>query len=233
MKITGINKINSGIFLLGCLLYFSGCTLDNYGVADATLTGRIIDVDTNEPMPTQTPNGAIIRMYEYYKNDWSLQPYDIWVKQDGSFENKFVFSGDYRIVAQGPFTAMDAIEMNISGNKTLDIKVIPHLRLTVNATANGTGIDVSTQISKSANANKIMSVVFLCGKTPYVDRNIFVKSVVTNLSSISDQEIIAKTYSATLTGLTPGVTYYVRVGAFADNASAYYNYSKIIEIKVP
>ncbi|MDR2774076.1 MAG: DUF3823 domain-containing protein [Tannerella sp.] len=233
-------KIQAKIFktvpmwMILCVFCFSGCSLDNYDASNATLTGRLLDSETNEAMPTQTPNGARIRIYEFYKNEWSPQPYDFWVKQDGSFENKSVFAGKYRITAEGAFAAFDPIETDISGTKNMDVKVTPYLRLSVNVVPGAGGeITLSTQVSRSANAPKIQTITFVCGKTPYVDKNTFVKKSDIEVKSVSDDEIISKTYSATLTGLVPGSTYYVRVGAFADNPGSHYNYSKIVEVKLP
>jgi hypothetical protein len=220
------------VVLCGVCLY--GCDLDNYDAPNATLTGQLIDAETNEPMPTQIPNGARIRIYEFYKDEWSLQPYDFWVKQDGSFENRSAFAGKYRITAEGAFAAFEPIETDISGTTELDIRVTPHLRLSVDAVA-GTGgeVTLSTQLSRSANAPKIRTISFMCGKTPYVDKNTFAKKSDVDVNSVSDNEIVSKTYSATLTGLAPNTTYYVRVGALADNAGSHYNYSKILEVKLP
>jgi hypothetical protein len=220
------------IILCGCC--FAGCKLDNYDAPNATLTGRLIDSETKEAVPAQTPNGARIRIYEFYKNEWSPQPNDFWVKQDGSFENKAVFAGKYRIAAEGPFAAFEPIETDISGTKNLDITVTPYLRLSIQATPGAGGeVTLSTQVSRSANASKIRTLTFVCGKTPYVDRNTFVKKSDIDLASVGDDEIISKTYSETLTGLTSGATYYARVGAIADNPGSYYNYSKVVEIKLP
>jgi hypothetical protein len=234
MKIQ-VKVFNTALMLtVLCVCCFSGCELDNYDAPNAALTGRLLDSETNEAMPTQTPNGARMRIYEFYNGEWSTQPYDFWVKQDGTFENQSVFAGKYRITAEGAFAAFDPIETDISGTKNLDVTVTPYLRLSVNATPGAGGeITLSTQVSRSANAPKIRTVTFVCGKTPYVDKNTFVKKSDIDVNSVSDDEIVSKTYSATLTGLTPGATYYVRAGAFADNSGSHYNYSKVVEVKLP
>jgi len=53
------------------------------------------------------------------------------------------------------------------------------------------------------------------------------------LTKVADSEIVTQDYSELFDGLESGVTYYVRVGALAVNPSSYYNYSKIIEMKIP
>jgi len=228
-----MKKITLIVLILYSILNFQGCQLDNYDGPDAALTGRLIDQETNEPMPTQYQNGAKIRLYEFYDGQWSPQPNDFWIKQDGTFENNVIFSGNYRIIAEGAFDKLDAIEMEISGTKTLDIKVAPFLRLTIDAVANGDAISLSTKISRSANAAKIKTITFLCAKTPYVDKSTFIKKVDKDVSAMDDKEIVSQIFTETISELTRGTTYYVRVGALAENPANDYNYSTVLTINVP
>lgn len=55
-----------------------------------------------ENVPGQAQNGTKIRMYEFYNDEWSVQPNDSWVSQDGTFSNTAVFTGKYKILAEGP-----------------------------------------------------------------------------------------------------------------------------------
>lgn len=231
--IRNMKKITLILFILCGIISFQGCQLDNYDGPNATLIGQLVDVETNEPMPTQYQNGAKIRLYEFYNNQWSPQPNDFWVKQDGTFENKAVFSGKYRIIADGAFAKLDTIETEIAGTKTLEIKVSPYLRLTIQATASGDGISLSTQVSRSASAAKIKTITFLAGSTPYVDKSTFVKKTDKDVSGMDDSEIVSQAFTETLSGLARGNTYYVRVGALAENAANDYNYSTIVKIDLP
>lgn len=228
-----MKKIILILFILYGMLNFQGCQLDNYDGPNATLTGQLVDSETNEPMPTQYQNGAKIRLYEYYNGQWSAQPNDFWVKQDGTFENKALFAGKYKLIAEGAFTKLDETEIEITGTKTLEIKVNPYLRLTINASASGDAISLSTKISRSANAPKIKMITFLAGKTPYVDKSTFVKKTDKDVSAMEDSDIISQTFTETLSGLARGTTYYVRVGALAENAANDYNYSTIVKIDLP
>lgn len=228
-----MKKIAFILFALCGMLYFQGCQLDNYDGPNATLVGQLLDAETNEPMPTQYQNGAKIRLYEYYDGQWSPQPNDFWVKQDGTFENRALFAGKYRIIAEGAFAKQDTIETDISGTKALEIKVNPYLRMTIDASASGDAITLSTRVSRSSNAPKIKMITFLAGKTPYVDKSTFVKKTDKDVSAMDDSEIISKTFTETLSELTRGATYYVRIGALAENAANDYNYSTIVKIDLP
>lgn len=231
--IKNMKKIAPIAFVIFSMLNFQGCQLDNYDGPDAALTGRLVDRETNETMPTQYQNGSKIRLYEFYNGQWSSQPNDFWVKQDGTFENRALFSGNYKIIAEGAFDQPEAIEMEISGTKTLDIKVTPFLRLTIDAVANGDAITLNTKISRSANAAKIKSITFLCAKTPYADKSTFVKKTDKDVSTMEDNEIVSQTFTETISELARGTTYYVRVGALAENPANDYNYSTIVKVDIP
>lgn len=229
-------NIKNSIFTLLVFIFaltFFGCKLDNYEAPNAVLKGVIIDSETNEPMPTQYQNGAKIRLYEYYNGKWSEQPNDFWVKQDGSFENRAIFAGTYKVVAEGAFAPVDPIEMEIKGIKELEIKVTPLLRLTIDASVHNNAVTISSKISTTESTSKIRMVTFLCGKTPYVDKNTFEKKIDKDLNETADNQIISQTYDETISGLSSGTTYYLRVGALAANVANDYNYSNVIKIDIP
>jgi len=54
-----------------------------------------------------------------------------------------------------------------------------------------------------------------------------------DLSTTPDNVVLGTSYSDTITGLTSGRTYYVRVGAETANANNKYNYSEVVPIKIP
>ena len=105
------------IFLYATLICgLCSCGLDNYDAPTASLSGAIIDKETKENVPGQAQNGTKIRMYEFYNDEWSVQPNDSWVSQDGTFSNTAVFTGKYKILAEGPFETVEPIEMEVSGS---------------------------------------------------------------------------------------------------------------------
>ena len=101
------------------------CGIDNYDKPTATLKGSIVDKETQECVPGQAQNGTKIRMYEFYNNEWAVQPNDSWVSQDGTFINSAVFAGKYKITAEGPFEEVTPIEKEVSGTTELKIEVTP------------------------------------------------------------------------------------------------------------
>ena len=116
------------IFLYATLICgLCSCGLDNYDAPTASLSGAIIDKETKENVPGQAQNGTKIRMYEFYNDEWSVQPNDSWVSQDGTFSNTAVFTGKYKILAEGPFETVEPIEMEVSGSKQMNFEVTPFL----------------------------------------------------------------------------------------------------------
>jgi hypothetical protein len=55
------NRIISMACLFTAILFFS-CEIDNYDAPDGTLTGRVIDGVTGNPISTEQPNGFRIRV---------------------------------------------------------------------------------------------------------------------------------------------------------------------------
>ena len=215
------------------LFGFQACNLDNYDEPSASLTGALVDSETNENVPSQYQNGARIRIYEFYNGNWSNQPNDFYTRQDGTFTNNVIFPGKYQIAAEGPFETPEKVEMEISGSASLQLKVVPFLRLTATATASGTSAKMTASVKHTSSNRVIKAVEFYCGKTPYVDKNTYEKKVVADLSKLTDAQITSSALEANFEGLTKGKTYYFRAGALGENSGNYYNYSAVIEVKIP
>lgn len=215
------------------LIGFQGCSLDNYDEPNASLTGALVDAETNEKVPCQYQNGARIRIYEFYKDAWANQPNDFYTKQDGTFTNNAIFPGKYQIVAEGPFEDTDKVEMENNGSQTLELKVTPFLRVSANATASGTTVTMTANVKQSSAKRGIKAVEFYYGKTPYVDKNTYTNKVEADLSGKTDDQIVSSTLTAEFTGLQSGQTYYFRTGALGENSGNYYNYSTVMEVKIP
>jgi hypothetical protein len=206
--------------------------LDNYEKADTVITGLIVEEATYAPFQTQTPNGARVRFYEKYNDVWSIQPYDVWVHQDGTFSNNAAFSGEYKVVAEGAFFPADTQIIRISDTKKVALRVTPYLNIEVVASAGLGRISINAKIRKPENAPKIESIAFLISNTPNVDINSWMrKGGEEQLLQVPDEEILNTTYLFSFSGLDSGRTYYVRVGALAQNDANAYNYSEIVAVK--
>ncbi len=166
----------------------------------------------------------------FFNDEWSVQPNDSWVSQDGTFSNTAVFTGKYKILAEGPFETVEPIEMEVSGSKQMNFEVTPFLRISAEATSNETGkVTVKTSVDNVLDKT-IQAVEFYYCKTPYVDKNTFTAKESVELGTETELDIA--TYSHTFENLKSGKTFYFRVGALAVNPGGFYNYSKVIEVTV-
>lgn len=223
-----MKRILISLFVYLFFLGFQSCGIDNYEAPSASFSGTLIDMDNGSMVPCQALNGAKLRMYEFYEGKWATQPNDTWVNQEGVFVNNTVFPGLYKIILDGPFEAMDTIEVEIKGAKKMDIEVLPFMRLSISTELSNKSVKVNTELQVLSKNRDVTALEFYCAKTPYLDKNTFYKKEVVDLGS----ELLPS-YSFTFDDLEGGKKYYFRVGALADNSSGFYNYSKVVEVMIP
>lgn len=108
---------------------------DNMDGYDATITGKFIDAGTNEMIQFGVPdnNGFVIyeENFEPSKGVFVPNPLTWNARTNGSYTNKLVFSGDYRIQTTQannfyPLTEQFSIK---KGNNTKDFSVTPYARI--------------------------------------------------------------------------------------------------------
>lgn len=218
------------------LLIIAACSEnDNYSTPDKTLQGAILDKETGDSIYSQSPNGLRVRLYDLqYENP---QPIDFWGMQDGSFKNTKLFAGEYKVIIDnGGFYPIDTMSINIPLNENLNVKVLPILRINANAKSAGeNSIVVEYTLSETKpEEGKIMRRSIIVNNTPYVDINNFVnENPFINTESVSDSILTNTTFRDTITGLKSNSSYFVRVGARTDNVGNRYNYSEVMELKLP
>src|SRR5680860_735609 len=77
------------------------CEIDNYDAPQLTISGRILDAESNGLVESGGINaGTVVKLYEGN----STQPLIYNTLPDGTFTNSKVFAGNYSYVAEGPFT---------------------------------------------------------------------------------------------------------------------------------
>ena len=108
---------------------------DNMDGYDATITGKFIDAGTNDMIQFGVPdnNGFVIyeENFEPAKGVFAPSPLTWNARTNGSYTNKLVFSGDYRIQTTQannfyPLTEQFSIK---KGNNTKDFSVTPYARI--------------------------------------------------------------------------------------------------------
>lgn len=135
--------IAGGVTILG----FSSCSLfeiDNFDAPEETITGKIVDIETGEPVLTeQNGRGIRIRLTELSWGENVTYNPDFYAKDDGTYRNSKIFKGHYNIRIDGPFiplyrTAPDGtvledgtVETDIKGVTTVDFLVQPFLKVEI------------------------------------------------------------------------------------------------------
>lgn len=224
---------NKWLYILGffAMLLASACSqLDNYAEPAETLTGKIIDRVTGEPLVSEQPNGFRIRLLE---TSWSEtpQPEYFWGKADGTFVNTKIFAGTYEVTpVEGAFFDVEPRSIEIKGKVNVDFEVIPYLSidvLQIERTSPET-LEVSYRFSRSKIGDKILDSRVFVSTNPNVGTNIMDAdlSPMRDFSEIDDIDALSNTYVEKIEGLNPKKTYYVKVGARTNNSSKRYNFSK-------
>ena len=205
------------------LLSFVSCSIDNYDMPNATLSGRVIDNVTNDMVQNGGVNsGTIIQIFEGN----SKQPILSTSYPDGQFTNATLFDGEYRVWAVGPFRMVeDTIDVAVSGETNLEIRVLPNLRLSatlVSFTGGTATVNVTYEKVHAAESLDRIGVVVSTYNNPNVTTFSGGKIVEQNVTS---EALTSGTRTIMITGLTDGKKYYFRAAARTNAAGNYYNYS--------
>lgn len=231
---------------------------DNYQEPDATLTGKIIDKTTGEPIQLE-PGGAQIRLEELSwgeKTGAAVIPQEFNIKQDGTYNNTKLFAGTYNVYPwNGPFVPLYSLDagnpidnrskVDVKGGQTTtyDFTVEPLLKVewigepVVNPDKT---VTVNFKFSRgTANPYYIKDVdnawLFI-SNTPYLGNS-------TRDPNLSNSIVYAGTTGNSALGTTVTLssklplganrTYYVRVGARTrDNIGARYNYTNVKSVAI-
>jgi hypothetical protein len=224
--------------------FLVGCQMDNYEAPNAHLYGKILDVTSNLSVPQQTLNGAQFKLVQLEYSSQTANPITSYFHADGSYDNKLIFSGKYKVVLMGPFSYQDTVVAVVSGETNLDIKVKSYLNVT--ATVDkvfADSVQVSYTVKSNGNNEKIARVGAVLGTTLGVDINNFFGSqnrVQVNTEKISNEIVVGSTYKCTFKNLKPNTLYYIRGAGRTmatassaplwKNTSNYWNYTNIIKV---
>jgi hypothetical protein len=208
------------------MLSFASCSIDNYEMPNATLSGKVSDNVTNDMIENGGVNsGTIIQIFE---GD-SKQPILSQSFPDGHFVNAGLFTGQYRLYAVGAFKMVeDTMDISISKNTEVDIKVIPNVRLSATILSkSGTTATIKVTYEK-VNAAQTLTQLAVVWST-YNNPNMYTfaggNSIVEDVSA---QGLTSGEKTFTITGLTANNKYYIRASGRSNAPGNYYNYSKTI-----
>ncbi|HEU4554050.1 MAG TPA: DUF3823 domain-containing protein [Chitinophaga sp.] len=251
MKRFSIHTFITGL----AIVLLSACAKnDNYEEPSETLTGRIIDNSTGQPIQTESA-GIRMRLEEQtWNNGTGVIPQYFNVKPDGTFNNSRLFKGTYKVYPMdGAFvplvTTSDPIVDNsktvdVSGVTSVEFNVDPFLKVewvgepVVNADKT---VTVQCRFTRGtanpAYQFNVTDVFLYVSTTPFVSNasydNRYSNQV--KYSGTAGNALLGQTVSITTKGtLGASRTYYVRVGArTADNVNKRYNYNEPKLVSIP
>ena len=133
-----LSNMKKILLFIPVLLMATACdwfVFDNMEGWDATITGKFIDAGTGEQIQFGVPDnyGFVIyeENFEPVKGNFAPSPLTWYARTNGSYTNKLVFSGDYRIQTTQsnnfyPVTEQFSIK---KGDNTKDFSVTPYARI--------------------------------------------------------------------------------------------------------
>ena len=210
------------IFALSCFVV--SCSIDNYEQPDASLYGRVVDLETGEAIIQDIINGSQIQLVQLDYSDTPDSPRYLNFKTDGTFCENNMFDGTYEIsVIKSNFgTFKDTI--TVHGKTKYDIKAKPNVTIeNVEYAYNEEEGELKASFNlSSAGKYSLQDVAIVGGSKPSVTLGIKEFSVSTSdCAGVIDE---SRKYMITL--MSDAVTdgkYYFRVAAKTE-ASDQYNY---------
>ncbi len=231
--------ISASLFLLNC-----SKDIDNYDLPNASLSGALLDIKTNDTIQTANNTNAFgynypdggLNIYQVNYSRTASGPQGISFNQNGTFTCKSLYNGSYTGHPVGAFYA-DEVEFDVKGDTKVNFKVNPFVNVTmqvISITNNSISIsyqgksndlnqnirEMGAWISVSAGVNRLAwdgSTYNPVDNTTYRDQH-------DNLNGDA-------TFTRTFTKLKPESTYFIRAGALAagNNPQNYWNYSKVLK----
>lgn len=225
MKRININRYL--IILLTMIVTACNEPITEFGF-EGSLSGKIVDQAGNIVAGDITSVGFVVEALG--ENDQVAMV--LRIKGDGTFANHKLYPQVYTVTVKGPVMDVPPVTVDLTGNKSVvqDFVVTPLVTVatpTLNGSAASTEIKIDYNIIE--NGGSIASTRQLyCSTIPYP-----------NASTGSGPYYVTKTVTlsekqgtATVTGLTAGTKYFIRVGAKATGATAF-NYSDQLIVTTP
>ncbi len=233
--------------LAAALLAAAGCMkIDNLDAPAAKIQGRIIDKTTGENMYLGQAESHI-RIWEVSYR-WDPEPQDLNTKADGTYYNDKLFTGTYDMLpydgAWWPCETVKDVKIMKKG-AVQDFEVIPYLHL-IDFYIELDGLNLTMSCKLQAPITEDMPRVIeirpfisnnsLCGlgdRLDYYFSDDYRIKINKEWAEIDNGKGVSKdTYTITVP-LKAGYRYSVRMGALVNYAFVNYNYTEIVEVKVP
>ncbi len=229
-----------------CLAALSSCDgifkLDNLDGPNAMVSGKIIDAQTQEPIPVDVSNSLIV-----IEKNWDAEADQTWrVRYDGTFTNNLVFAGEYK-VAMRNLPCFDPTNIDFTlkeGDNRVTFEVEPFARfkdvsVKYDATAKKFAATFKVELSERAEAEGgyIQKVVFGANTQKFINASTFNLAKDDKAASLSGVIIPDQEYTVYIDTQDSKNAQlfkykrplYFRLGAVVAgsfNSKNYYNYSQ-------
>lgn len=223
----------SNIILAAAAAMTVSCTLDNYDAPDSSLSGRILDAGTGEPVECDIYNGTLLN---YFEEEYpGLQTAEIMC--DGTYHIGNMFPGEYKIVpVHTNFEWIDTVRVDVKGATVLDFEVKPYIRISnVSILKSGaTKVTATFTVSPTSKWNTVAKVALFVHPQPIVGAYMNIDSrelAVTDTQFSSKVFKIVYDFSESKT-VSKGDKLYFRVGALCGEADSRYNYAPAEQVEL-
>lgn len=239
-----MKKLIYSLFVSTLVLSMASCMeIDNFDEPGSHFSGRIIDVTTGQNILADQGE-CRVRIWE---KSFSTNPgsQDIPLKQDGTYNNTKLFAGTYDVVPEGAWWPCDTVRVSLGSRAEQNFEVTPYLKLIDFETQlDGTTLTMSCRLDapikeglpQITELRPFLSLNQFCGGGNRIDHyynatdRVNILKTWDNLAKDPDGKSTKFTISVTV---KPGYTYSVRMGARVKDTFEKYNYTEIVEIKVP
>lgn len=257
------SKVLNILTFVGLILISSCAKTDNFEGPEETLTGKIIDVTTGEPIQTESGGGGI--QIRYHDLSWgektgaAVIPREFNVMRDGTFNNTKFFSGKYKLYPwNGAFVPLysenaaapvdNSKTIDIKGTTTVEFEVEPLLKIEwVGEPVLNPDKTVTVKFKFTRGTTNPIYTAFaptdawlFVSTTQFVgngSRNNDMSNSITYSTAALGNAALGTTVTITSKAAFPlaaNRTYYVRVAArTADNIQKRYNYAPEKQVIVP
>lgn len=220
------------IAVTGVLL--GSCDLDNYEGPDATLKGSFIDEKTGELVQQDIIRGTMVKIIEHGYDP--VAPQYIRAQPEGIYIDKMLFSNTYTVQPErGNFVQVEAQEIRIQGETTLDFTVTPYIRV-IDANIINTGDKVTATFRLEQNVpNNISRIGLYAHPEPIVGEPIRTVATELPINAVVDP---AQTFTLEIdlasnsSRLLTGHKYFFRIGALIDVPEAKFNYAPSVRLGI-
>lgn len=214
------------IVIIVITIFVTGCNdpITDFGF-DGSISGKIVDQSGNIVSGDITGAGFVVNAL----GDNDKVEMEMRVKGDGTFANNKLYPKSYTVWVEGPVISNQEYTIDLTGRNTVeqDFVVTPFLTIpspTLVGNPTTTSIEVSYQITENNGYIAEIKEVY-CSTVPYPTKDIGSgPSYDTKTVTLSDLQ-----GTVSITGLSSGTKYFIRIGAKAEG-SVVYNFSEQIVV---